>query len=213
MAILDNEGEYPDSPTTLDEGTELTQLTRHILVSYKFKFVETENSFMLKNTFVAFAKDLKKNKRRTEVIHIEPQIEINTNISGQLTSEWYHNYDHTLSGAVYSKLTDTGKSLLDVAFIVFGNDKLDYTEINDSITTVNDSTKNILSLADNCQVISQSSGVLDVRNQLTFVNKFDDYNEIALWDENSGCLYYASIPDVEFSSKYCTNARITVNLI
>ena len=72
--------------TTLDEVAVLDNLTRHLIFTYKHIFVEDSSDFLSFNTHLTLRDNLKNMKKATEIIYIEPKLEINTNSNGTATT-------------------------------------------------------------------------------------------------------------------------------
>ncbi|MCP4650350.1 MAG: hypothetical protein GY853_09775 [PVC group bacterium] len=204
---LDPEG--GETPTTLDENTILSTITRHILVEYKFNFIESEDEFISTNTVESYYSDLFQNKRRTEVLHLEPKLTIDTH-SGSINNELYVSYDETLSGYVTSKHQACDLSSGCINTIEFGNGEYEtisgvvITGVNNLVASYN---------ADEFKVISQGSSRYNARKILTKTGKFIDFTEFALIDTESECIYYAHLPEINYSNNFYSSIQLDINLV
>jgi len=197
------------TPTTLDENTVLSTITRHILVEYSFNYIENADEFISTNTVESYYEDLFHNKRRTEVLHLEPKISIDT-YSGAITEKAYSNYDGTLSGSIVSKHQMGDFTSGWVNTIQFGNGE--YETISGVVIN---GVQNLVATYDagDFQVISQGSSAYNARPTLTKTGKFETFTEFALVNTLSGCVYYAHMPEVNYSDKYYSSVQLDLNLV
>jgi hypothetical protein len=197
------------TPETLDENTILSTITRHILVSYVFNYVESATEFMGLNTVNSFYGDLWYNKRRTEVLHLEPKLEINTN-SGTITNTVYSVYDMSTSGIIQSKHQFGNLTSGYIDTIEFGNGE--YETISGIVLT---GVNNLVStyLASDFQVLSQGASRYNARPILTKTGKFTTFTEFALISAVSGCVYYAHLPEITYDNKFYSSIQLDINLV
>ncbi len=110
---------YLDTPEflNLDLENEIDSLTRHMIVSYKHKYIETVDEFLSDNTASLFERDIKIHKRTTEIPYFEPTLAINTS-SGVTGTNWYLTHDEISSGVVQAY---SYGDLADAYYIHFGS--------------------------------------------------------------------------------------------
>lgn len=86
-----DETDFFTSVITLDQQSYIDKITRNILYSYTFNFVENANEFMGSNTLKTLVNDVAQIKRITEKIYYEPTLKV-------YFSEWAFNLIATASG-------------------------------------------------------------------------------------------------------------------
>lgn len=131
-----NTPEFPN----LNKTNEIGSFTRNLLYSIQHNNIETADEFMSDNTFRALFGDVKRHKKRTEVMYYETNIELDHPlsdiISSGVNSQLYYSYDLSSSGEVRSYFTSG--DLLGIHHIKLGNSKWNIDESNkDLITDVN----------------------------------------------------------------------------
>ncbi len=195
-----------DNFPTLDMESFLNNLTRHILIEYKFKFIETETTFFSENTSKSFFNDIIKHKRKTEVVYFQPILDLTTLENGDTTNQNYINYDNTLSANIISKLFIN--NLESISKINIGNSKHDI--IDASITDVYNT---ILELESNdIEIIEQTNNIYKVRKKIVQKMKMFNFSEIALLDESDNIILYACFPTIEFNKNVVGGFRIDLKL-
>ena len=220
---------------SLDSASSVNALTRHIVYNYSFNNVENSTEFISPNTSFALYSDVKQHKRKTEIIYFEPQINIDTS-SGELTTETYNSWDSTYSSDVISKAypyTQSGELYYDLSSgdtIRFGDSEWTEGEISSgSFSDVKDYKFHVdLSLESDltsgeltsgelllgCKIYSKTATEIDIKRWITQKNKtVVNFSELAILDVDSGCIYYASFPTVNFYNKMYTNVAVNINLV
>jgi hypothetical protein len=213
--------------STSQSGTIITQITRNILFCYSHTMLETSNEWLSTYSLKALKNDIDQIHKITEVIYYEPWLQLETvNILETLTSKTYYNYDFSVSGQIHSVLK--GNSLLDAQFIQFGIGS-HYSTVSGIPTSI--SGVQTLSYCIPSGVISGvtylnlPSGVagwslfddatpthIDFDMVIAEKNKFLYFTEFALLNSNSGCIYYATFPKVQWTDSMNNNIRIKINL-
>jgi len=182
--------------------------------------------------------DVDQIKKATEVVYYEPWLKIDTaNASGVISKQNYFTYDFSASGIIDSVLK--GPSLLNAQFIQFGTG--DYYKSVSGIPSGSISGVQNLSYYIPSGVISSGipgpipsgvvisgvpSGVagwnffesptstsLDFYFIIQEKNKFTSFTELAILNSNSGCIYYASFPKVQWHTSMYNNIRVQINLV
>lgn len=171
-----------ETPTTLDENSTLSSITRHILVTYKFNFIESVDEFISFNTVESFYDDLWYNKKRTEILHLEPEIEIETN-SGSITKTLYTNYDESASGYVVSKIQDYGYGIDFnsgyITAIEVGNSSIDDTTLENTTVSGVDNLVQSYNVSD-FNILSIGKNNLNIREPINKTSQFYNFSEIAI---------------------------------
>lgn len=209
--------ESPINNTTLDDFDNfphldlepfLETLTRHIVGTYQFKFVENTTEFMSENTLKAFYSDILAHKRRTEVFYFEPKLVTETTDDGNETIETYQVYDASASTTVNSILIGTDFS--DVSKIVFGTGS--HSVLDGTITSVK--FKIYEWDIDNFEDYLSDSTHFYGRRKITQKNTMFNFKEIALLDSLGNCIYYVKFPWIKYlsDSKFYSNIYLDFTL-
>lgn len=191
----------------LDMEAQLDNITRHLLLQYKFRFVESKKQYMSANTAKVFYLDATKIKRKTELLYFEPYITINTNDDKTVTNQEIEKYDK--SEVTYLKSQLYKDNLSGIAYI----------HIGDGSQKFNSPVKDVANLVYNLN----SSGEIDIEEQdnltikfrpkITQKQKLQNMSEIALWDSNSGCILYATFPEIVYNEDMYGSIFFDVNLV
>jgi hypothetical protein len=230
-AYTDTEASYETDATASSSdsqtGNAITQITRNILFCYYHNFLENENEWLSVYSLKALKNDINQIHRITEMVYYEPWLQFETSATLEtLTNKTYYNYDFSVSGQIHSILK--GSSLLEAQYIQFGTGS-HYSDI--SGIPVNVSGVQSLAYCIPSGVVSGvtylnlPSGVagwslfdtatphhLDFDMILSEKNKFTEFTELALLDETSGCIYYATFPKIQWAPNMYNNIRIKINL-
>jgi hypothetical protein len=203
--------------TTLDQTSLSYTILRNLLLSYKPKYIENNTIFATSETNQVFYNDVLQMKRATEVPYFEHRLEIETNSSGIVSTKTYTDYTNTVSADMKSIIVKPSSSgLINFNFIQIGNS---------SRTTLNSSINGVLNLVGTLKTnTSGSLGMLQyiednkinqihVRKKLDSKCTFPKFSEISLHDANSGTLYYATFPNIDWYSKMYGNLLVKINLI
>lgn len=197
--------DYPN----IDLDSFINQLSRHLLLTYQFRFVENATEFISAETALAFWHDATLNKKKVEVLYFEPMLVINANEDNTLRTTTYSNYDGTISA---TQQTIQIKDKLDsIEKIRFGNGG--HTVVDSSITDVQSFISSTELLLDgDCDVIDQQPEYLKFRKELTDHCKWYNFSEIAFFNSLDECILYTKFPKINFSSKMNSNVCVEVNL-
>ncbi len=189
--------ESADNPQTLDEDSVVSSISRHILVNYNFNFIESATEFIGANTIESFYEDLWYNKRRTEILHLEPIIETNTTIGG-VSRESYTSYDESISGEIISKHQyGTFNSGL-ITSIKFGTGGWEYEDLSNGVLS---DVKTVAATytIDDFDIIYQSTYEINLRKKIEETGQFYDFTEFAffnnIYDWVGPLIYWSKLED------------------
>jgi hypothetical protein len=229
-----------DSFPTLDMQAIVDKWTRHILIPFKFRYVENNDEFLSQETLSAFYEDILYTKRITELAYFEPILEINcegTPQSGIVsnptsgvvasTKEVFYSYDNTYSGIVnsfyYGGTTSGIYGFSGIAFVEFGNGAHDPIEygINacESAVTLTGESSSLIPISDFSGIVSlDTPDIFHVRKLITQKCKLgQEYiSELALKDANSGVVFYGTFPKINTLNtvnKYYNNIQLDIQLV
>jgi len=214
----------------LDMLSNIDRQTRHLLIPYSFRNVDTQSYFQTEETLSAFYEDILFTKKATEIPYFEPICKVNcsgipgvvsTSGSHITTKEYYFDYDRTTSGIVKSFYYGSSKvnGLSGVVGVQFGTGA--YSSLSGIITHVqtllsySGIVSGIIWSAD-LDIIEQNTTRFNARRNITQKCKFDNYTEVALLDRASGVVAYASFPQITYlidKKKFYGNPQIDFNLI
>lgn len=200
--------EFPNLDMSLYDNI----ITRHILLQYEFRFIETITDFVSTNTSNVFYQDANKIKKKVEILHFEPVLTINAKKDNSIYNVAYTDYTGVITENISSKKI-TGSLNLDGAYkIHFGSGG--HTTLTDSITNVQTFiSSNTLYLEVNCDVESQEMYKLEFRKTITQRSTFTSFSEIAIFDSSNNIILYSKFPKINYYNKMYGNIYIKVNLI
>ena len=207
---------------TLDMQSIPDKWTRHILIPYRFRYVENNNEFMSQETLSAFYEDILYTKKITELAYFEPILEINcegTPQSGIVsnptsgivnsTKEIWYSYDddQTYSGIVdsfyYGGSIDDIYGFSGIAFAEFGNGSHDPIEYGitgcESAVTLTGESDSMIPIANFSGIVSfDTPDIFNGRKLITQKCKLgEEYiSELSLHDSNSGVVFYGTFPKI-----------------
>lgn len=210
------------------------ELTRHLIIPYKFRYVEDNSYFMTENTLTAFYEDITLAKRATELMYYEPICVINCSgevgftgpfDSSKITQNHYLSYDGTYSGIVESYYYGSSDSSISgvagISYIQFGDGA--HTTIDDTITgvqspitTLSGVVSGIIDFANFIEVTDTTGTNLNVRRKISQKCTFANFSELALMDSNSGVVMYSKFPEITYLTdlkKFYGNVQLDINLI
>jgi len=209
---------------SLDQENFVNQITRHILYSFQFNYIENENEYMSENTARSLYYDIVKHKRRSEVVYFEPYLQLETNFSG-LTKQIVYTWDKLTSGEILSVCQSSG-DITSGAVIRFGDNywgenylsSADVTDVSNFLFQIDLLTSGEITsgnLNTYCDIYNWSNNELYLRKWIVQKNKtVQSFSELAILDQSSACIYYAEFPKINFyEDKMYTNVSLKINLI
>lgn len=217
----------PDVADTLDSSTGLWISTldqsmidyvilRHLVLNYTPKYVESASEFLSLNTLKCFANDVTQMKRATEIPYFEHKLESTAYFNKTLYTTTFYNYDKTLSTTMKSIFL-TGSGLMNFGYIEIGN--------GTRTTFASGTISGVVSLVGTIKpYISGTLGMLQfvkettnnefyARRLITEKNTFPAFTEIALKNQNSGCMFYATFPRIQWDPQMYGNVLFKINLV
>lgn len=234
--VFDDQTLDSDTFLTLDMEAVVNQLTRHIIIPYRYRNSESSTEFMTENTLAAFYEDVNINKRKTELAYFEPIMYISgiastTDYTSGIVSNnptftnVYYNYDNTISGIVEGIYLATGAAaigLSDVSGVAFGSGS--HSVIDDTITSVQTPLTETSGLVDgimwtsDIDTINTSDTRFNARRKIRQKPKFKSFTEMALYGtlNNSGIVMYAKFPEIQYLEdelQFYSNVQVDINLL
>jgi hypothetical protein len=201
-----------DDFPTLDMQSNVDAITRYLLLSFKYLFVEDATQFLSQYTIKALVNDISQVKKATETPFFEPNLFINFNDDKSVRTTVYNNYEQNLSGVSQESIYISG-SLSTMYKIKFGTGR--HNIIDNSITDVQIASFEVLaSQLTNCTHASSeyTSGVssyTSYRKQFTYPQKLTEFSELSLMHISGGCLGYSTFPVVKFPTNMNSNIQLS----
>ena len=191
------------------KNSKVTNVTRNILFSYSFNYVENINEFLSLNTLAALNNDIFQIRKATETIYFEPVLEITLNLDKSVYTKTYNTFDLTATSDMKGVLIgdDIGKTVK----VSFGIGKYNLPFVG-PITDVQLPIFSILKdkflpFADFLPTEINFDFVINERNQ------FPAFTEVALIDEFNNVIAYANFPKVQWAPTMYNNARLKINVV
>jgi hypothetical protein len=202
-----------DTFLTLDQQSNVDTITRYLLLSFKYLFVEDSTQFLSQYTLKAFADDISQVKKATEIPFFEPNLFINFNNDKSIKTTTYNDYEQSLSGVSQQSIIISGTSLSNFYKIKFGIGR--HVEINNSIVSVQVSSFELLaSQLVNCthttsEYTSGASSYVSYRKLFNYPQKLTEFSEMSLMHVSGGCLAYSTFPIVKFPTNMNSNIQLS----
>lgn len=207
---------FDESPDWFFDQSGLNNLlTRHIIFCYTNYFIEEEDKFLSRNTSKALYYDLKFVNRATEVIYVEPTLEIDVTSDNNVTSKTYISYDGLISIDYDSILIGTDfKSTNEIITIKFGNGKHSNLATLTSGSDIEGDVVYNLDMTDESQIkeYDWDDTRFNVAKAITEYCKIEPITEVGLFD-SSGLVCYCTFPEVNFYYKLHANIALDINII
>lgn len=189
---------------TLDYGSFINSLTRHLLISYTPRFIENANEFISSDTSLAFFNDVFQNKREVEIPHFEFRLYSNASLANIDTIKTWNSYDNSISADQHSiKILGTG-DFTTAATIQFGSGSI--TPATNSITGVQTLIQSYP--INTFKIKLKDANHLYFKHRLQGNTKFFDYREIAILDGSGNCIYYTTFPWVRYYNQMLSSTYI-----
>lgn len=192
--------------SSLDSESISNSYTRHLVYSYQPFFIENETEFLSDNTCRALYLDILSNKRRTEVVYFEPTLTIPIDYSGTITKTQYTSYDNVYSGNVMSAYYNANSGI--PTYIQIGNGTFSETSLQSGILSVQNLIASFTIGVDVLDTVTtNNSGIVWFQYRKIPVQKykFQTYSEVAILNESSGVMMYATFPDITYYRQMYSN--------
>lgn len=191
-------------------------ILRHLVYSYKYKFVETITEFQTENTCKALLRDILQMKRRTELVYFQPELHIKIKSDNTTVTFQYTDYQKTITVNQYSRLVIGNNLTTDVTKIRFGTGSYDLATIN-ALTIAND-VDNFSYELDHATEMFKYEVNENVYNASTLMtDKFKVTNKIGLTItefslENSlgNMIMYTTFPLIRWTEKMYQSLRLII---
>lgn len=199
-----------DSFPNLDLDNSIDSITRHMVISYKPKYVETADEFLSNNTAFLLERDIKIHKRKTEIPYFEPYLDIY--VTSGVGQHWYYDHDEINSGVVQSYLYD---DLSGVAFIHFGSGiasgVIDGYIPSSGITDVEILSNEFVTSGITWDIFTNTS--LQGRKKISQKQKINSFKELALLNSSSGIILYSTFPEIIYTDTMYGNFYLNINVV
>lgn len=202
-----------DDFLTLDMLSNVNSITRYLLLSFRYLFVEDNEQFLSDYTIKAVVNDIKQIKKATEIVFFEPDLYINLNKDNTKRTTTYIDYDQTISGVSQESIIISGSPLATFYNIRFGTGR--HTTIDNSITDVQTASFEILasqmieSTGDSSKYTSGANSYKSYRKIFSYPQQLTEFSEIALMHVSGGCLLYSTFPKVNYPTNMNSNIQLS----
>ncbi len=203
LVHLDSGDIFPN----LDMEAQLNSITRHMLLQFKYRFVESKTQYMSKNTAKVFYLDASKIKRKTEILYFEPYLTINTKEDKTVTNQEIEKYDK--SDVTYLKSQLYKDNLNGIVTVRIGDGSQNFSS---PVGDVGNLLYN-LDVSGSLDVEEESAITFKFRPKITQKQKLKDMTEIALWNSSNECILYSKFPEVVYEDEMYNSIFFDINLV
>lgn len=193
-----------DDLLTLDTLSNVNSITRYLLLSFRYSFIENELEFLSDYTVKALVSDVNQVKKATETVFFEPNLFLFSNVEESVRVTNYFDYDQTISGSQKSILIDTNY-LSGCDIIQFGTGSI--SEINSYISGVQTLSYSF-PFSQFINSTPDGATYTSYRKKFTYPQKLTKFSEIALM-QSGQCLFYSTFPEVNFPDTMNSNIQLS----
>ena len=201
-----------DAVTTLDNQSNIEAITRYLLLTFKYLFVEDATQFLSQYTIKGFVNDINQIKKSTEICFFEPELFVNFNNDNSVRETVYTDYDQTVSGCSQQAILISGSA---TDFYKYRLGTGAHSIIDDSITDVEVFSYEILasemSSSTDTDSTHYSSGAsyISYRKQFDYPQHLTEFSELAILNISGQCLAYGEFPIVKFPTTMNSNIQFS----
>lgn len=206
-AFLDTP-EFPALDLSYSSGG--TTITRHLVLGYKHKFIENANEFLSINTLKALYNDVFQMKRKTEIIHFEPELHIRVSDDNSLHRITYLSFDGLEEAYQYSKLIPYATSFENISTIRLGSGSYTPEEILD-IDSLSNIQIPVIEFDQETEMLETNliSTEYDCSTKIIEKTKISyPITEIGFFNSSGHLTMYSTFPTIQWTEKMYASLRI-----
>ena len=204
-----NPDTFLDDPTIpiLDMEFSLSMVSRVLVFSYIFNFVENAKQFLSSESMLSMKNDITQVKRGTDFVYYEPHVVIDLNSDKSVYERTWKNFEGI--DTFVQKNILINDDLSDIACIRLGNGS--HNPVYSGIVDVKSFTEE--KPYSGCIWIDETTTKLKGRKLIKENQHFDPITKLAIIGTDSGCIAYSTFPEINWSEEINSNLFFDIKLI
>jgi hypothetical protein len=207
----------PNAQFLFFDGNAQLAYCNHFCLSYSWKFVESTAPvvFATIETTRSFYESSQQFKRKIEVIHYQPRIEVNLNLSGTVNTTTVMTEDQTSSATIETIYINPAIPLTDVVYVRFGIDG--FSPPTAALTDVATFTVSN-TISTDFYIRNSTATNLEIELLMEEYTKYDfdgnnSFSEVILWDAINNPVAYIRFPRIYFYEKMLNSVYFNLTAV